>query len=58
MKNMASADYKLKRIVKDGYNIYTVNVPKVIKKKHIVAVKNDKVYFGTISQVFLKLYGY
>ena len=58
MKNMTSADYKMKRIIDSGYNIYTVNVPNPGKKKYIVAVKDDKSYFGTVAQVFKKLYGY
>lgn len=58
MKNMTSADYKMKRIIDSGHNIYTVNVPNPGKKKYIVAVKDDKSYFGTVAQVFKKLYGY
>jgi hypothetical protein len=55
---MTSADYKMKRIIDSGHNIYTVNVPNPGKKKYIVAVKDDKSYFGTVAQVFKKLYGY
>lgn len=58
MKNMSSADYKIKRIVQGGYTVYSVDVPKSFRKRYIVAVKNDKSIFGTVAQVFRNLYGY